>query len=271
MGTTKLNASFNFHTGVTNDQHYSVHKQIIGGLSVEEARTYYYEEALLAYIGEFDIEKLVYRPNKAFLETPEIVKRDAKRDRDFAYIVMMTDAGQFSPDEAVVEAWRKAVFAVDPYRGAARLEYTANTGRIDGFLAMAESPEFAPAFETLGLTAAIQQLRADQQAFVEVYHARDKEITVRVTSETMRTIRPKVDKRAHYLFEVLNALILANSLMTKDAAMEAHLSAVILFIQERFNSLTRVLKRRGSGDETPAPPPATGGGDDYDYGGSLVG
>lgn len=252
MATVKLNTSFDFTTGVSNDQHYSVHKQIIDSLNPEDAQTYHYDEPLAAYVAEFEIEKNIYRPSNAFFETPEIVAKDAKRDRDFSFVQLTVDAAEFSPDEAVVAAWQKASFAIDPYRGANKLEYTANTGRIDGFLAVAESPEYAPAFETLGLTATIQQLRADQEAFVEVYQERDKEITVRLTSETMRSIRLKVNSRAHFFFEVLNALLLVNSLVAKDAATEEHLSAVILFIQERLNSLERVLKRKGGGGgETP--------------------
>lgn len=250
----EINDSYNFSTNVVNDQHYQVHQRILAGMDAEVAATYHYDTFLTEYQETFLIEEEIYRPNTAFEESQELSDLDQQRDRRFIYVSQTITTAEYSEDEAVVEAGRKAAYVLAPYKLANTKEYNANSAQLTAFLKLATSAEYAPAFETLGLTQSLASLKELNDRFIEVYEQRDTTIAQRAQSETMRTIRPKVDQKAHDMFKVINALYLVNSLVTKDPEMEAALRQVIDFINERLISLSRIIDRQdgegGGGSNT---------------------
>ena len=98
---------------------------------------------------------------------------------------------------------------------------------------------------TLGLTAILPMLEEANEAFNTLFKARSGELNVRVNSQNMRTVRPKVDKAFMRLITAINALYLANELKDKDEATRTALGTVIDQINSYLTQLQVTLTREG--------------------------
>ena len=100
----------------------------------------------------------------------------------------------------------------------------------------------------LGLTEAVAQLQTANDAFNAVYMGRSGEKLVRASSETMKSIRPKVDAAYRTLASAINALYQVNSLITRSEATETDLGGMIDGVNALIVQLHQTLSLRGAGN-----------------------
>ncbi len=258
-----INVNFGF-SYARNAEHYQVHKDIVAVITPEFATAQGFVEQQAAYSSNVDIENLCYLRNNKYWDTDEIAKLDEKRDALFAYLLQTIKAALKSPIDEVAAAAKRVWFIADPYKNAARLNYTSNTAAIFDFLEKMNTEENKGYAATLGLTVGLTQLGEVNTQFHTVYTNRSSELLARSTSETMRTIRPQVDAAAKECFECINALyrvyVLLNQEPEKRAALEAVIDQVNALLIQLQNTLAHAgvtSKPTTDGDNKPADDGAT--------------
>lgn len=215
MNEKEINEQFGF-SYARNAEHYQVHSDILSKVTAEIAAKYGFTALHTDYAGLYDVEDECYLRNKGFESTADVEAADKKQDNLFLYLMRGIENATLSPVEAEATAAKHLVFVVKPYANAHRLSYAQEMGAISDLVKKLQGEE-QEAVEQLGLTQAVQALADANQAFNEVYSARSGESLTRSTSETMRTIRPKVDKAFKKMASAINALYKVNELVAKDA------------------------------------------------------
>ena len=210
-----IDERFNFSLA-RNAEHYQVHSDILSKVTAEIAAKYGFTALHTDYAGLYDVEDECYLRNKGFESTADVEAADKKQDNLFLYLMRGIENATLSPVEAEATAAKHLAFVVKPYANAHRLSYAQEMGAISDLVKKLQGEE-QEAVEQLGLTQAVQALADANQAFNEVYSARSGESLTRSTSETMRTIRPKVDKAFKKMASAINALYKVNELVAKDA------------------------------------------------------
>lgn len=258
----EINATFSFGRA-KNAQHHRVHADILGYITADFAEAHSFAPLHTTYSDLFAIECGIFGSNTAFWETAEIAALDEERDRDHLFITHTIATAFYSPDADTRAAAERLSFVSEPFKRAYEKDYDSNTSLVEQFIAVLRKEENADAVEKLNLSASINALEAVNNQFKTVYEARYREYQARITTETMKTIRPKVDVAAHEVFKAINALYMVNELTTKDAEKKAALEAVIDDVNARLSWLEKTLDGTASGgtDNAPSDGEETGGDD----------
>ena len=177
--------------------------------------------------------------------TEDIAAGDEKRDKLFTFIVSTVSTSLRSPLEEVAAAAKRLNFVLKPYKGCNELGYARETAALADFVEKMKEEANAADAATLGLTAILPMLEEANEAFNTLFKARSGELNVRVNSQNMRTVRPKVDKAFMRLITAINALYLANELKDKDEATRTALGTVIDQINSYLTQLQVTLTREG--------------------------
>ena len=265
MNEKEINEQFGF-SYARNAEHYQVHSDILSKVTAEIAAKYGFTALHTDYAGLYDVEDECYLRNKGFESTADVEAADKKQDNLFLYLMRGIENATLSPVEAEATVAKHLVFVVKPYANAHRLSYAQEMGAISDLVKKLQGEE-QEAVEQLGLTQAVQALADANQAFNEVYSARSGESLTRSTSETMRTIRPKVDKAFKKMASAINALYKVNELVAKDAETREELGTLIDEVNKYLHQLQKTLSRAGLGskpsydsddeEEEPTPEPVT--------------
>lgn len=245
--------SFNFQRA-RNAEHYQAHRDLVAIITPAFAEAQQITQLQTAYAGLIDVENDCYLRNAAYQDTPEVEAADKTRDDLFLFVAQSITTGTLSPLPNAAAAATRLAYLLDPYRDAPRLNYASNTAAVADFVDKMGEEANVTDLVTLGLTTAVDALAAANRAFSALYNARSSELLARETSETMKTIRPKVDDAFRTLASAINALYQVNALITRNAAKEAELAGVIDRSNAILAQLQKTLSRAGVGS-APTPDP----------------
>ena len=251
-----------------NPEHYQVHRKLLEKATQELAEKYGFAPLRTPYADYYATEDDCYLRNLGFELTPEIVTSDGKRDDLLLYLLHSIENATLLPIEDKAKAGKHLTFVVKPYKKAHRLSMAQETGAVADLVKKLKEEENQADVETLGLTEIVQLLDEANESFDELYGSRAGESLSRATSETMRTIRPKVDKAFKKMATAINALYQVNELVEKDPEKREELGALIKGINEILHQLQKNLSRAGVSskpshgpdedeeeEETPTPEP----------------
>lgn len=242
----QINLEFSF-SRPRNPEHYQLHNDLLAAITAEFVAALGIAPLREEYRRLFDIENDCYLRNTAYQETPEVEEKDRRRDDLFLYVSQFITTATLSPVEATATAARRLEYYLAPYRDAPRMNYASNTAAVTDFVEKMRESANAADIATLGLTAAVDALDTANKDFNTLYTGRSSELLARSTSETMKTIRPKVDAAFKSLASAVNAIYQVNELVTKDAAKEAEIGAVIDRANALIIQLQTTLSRAGAG------------------------
>lgn len=265
-----INVNFGF-SYARNAEHYQLHKDILAVITPEFATAQGFASQQAAYSSNMEIENVCYLRNYKYWDTEELVNLDAKRDSLFGYVLQTIKAAMNSPVDEVAAAAKRLWFIIEPHKDAARLNYTSNTASVSDFLEKMATDENAAYAAAVGLTLALQQLGEVNTQFHTLYTSRSSELLARATSETMRTIRPKVDETAKECFECINACYRFYTLMNQEPEKRAALETAIDLVNALLIQLQNTLAHAGvtskpgtDSDNAPSDNPTDGGDDNGD-------
>ena len=181
--------------------------------------------------------------SRSTAETPEMQAVESDRDTTGNYIVRRI----LNPDQLPLAAERDAARVMEPffrgYAGLADLPVEQETVVVNGLLADLAKPEYAEQVATLGLTAAIAELKRLNDKYVELSAARDKERSKRTANVNFTTLSAE----AQDLLDDMCALANASSLLQPSTeASDFIRDANFLFKQAR----TAYKQRAKKGEET---------------------
>lgn len=230
-----------------NAEHYQFHSDVLSIVTAEVATAQKIDGLRSDYVALFDKENAAFIQNRAYESTKEIEAKDRERDDLFLYIKQTVDSNLHCPVATKKAAAEKLAFAMKPYRSANSKAFAENTAQVTNLVLDFQSEAYAGYVELLGLTEAVAQLQAANDEFNAIYMGRSGEKLVRASSETMKSIRPKVDAAYRTLASAINALYQVNSLITRSANTETELGGVIDGVNALIVQLHQTLSLRGAG------------------------
>lgn len=245
-----------------NAEHYQAHEDILDAISEAFVSEQGIKALRDAYAKLYEIEDSIFLRNQAYEETKEIQEADQLRDDIFLFVSQTIEANKLSPVEANRAAAERLSFLLSPYKDAPRHSLAKNTAEVTDFTKAASEDIHSEDVTTLGLTAPLAALKEANEAFNRLYRERSREKEERAKSETMKTIRPKVDAAFKELATAINSLYNVNELITKDSEKEKTLGAVIDEVNAILLQLQETLSRAGVGSKPgrgPEEQPGTGG------------
>lgn len=248
-----------------NSEHYQLNRRLLKYIPVEFAEKYGVSASRSKFQLTFYSENECYVGNTKFASTNEIETLDKKRSNLFIFFLKTIQSGLYNPEEAVVNAAKRMEYLIKPYKDAYRLSYAQKSAMIADFVDLVQEDEIQTDLEALGLANTVSKLEEANEEFDTVYETRSTERLNRSISETMKTVRPKVDKAFTELAKDINAFFRVNELTTKDAETRTDFLAVIEKVNSLLYEMEKTLSRAGiigkpsgstSGDEDePTPEP----------------
>ena len=248
-----------------NSEHYQLNRRLLKYIPVEFAEKYGVSASRSKFQLTFYSENECYVGNTKFASTNEIETLDKKRSNLFIFFLKTIQSGLYNPEEAVVNAAKRMEYLIKPYKDAYRLSYAQKSAMIADFVDLVQEEEIQADLEALGLANTVSKLEEANEEFDTVYETRSTERLNRSISETMKTVRPKVDKAFTELAKDINAFFRVNELTTKDAETRTDFLVVIEKVNSLLYEMEKTLSRAGiigkpsgstSGDEDePTPEP----------------
>ena len=248
-----------------NSEHYQLNRRLLKYIPVEFAEKYGVSASRSKFQLTFYSENECYVGNTKFASTNEIETLDKKRSNLFIFFLKTIQSGLYNPEEAVVNAAKRMEYLIKPYKDAYRLSYAQKSAMIADFVDLVQDDEIQTDLEALGLANTVSKLEEANEEFDTVYETRSTERLNRSISETMKTVRPKVDKAFTELAKDINAFFRVNELTTKDAETRTDFLVVIEKVNSLLYEMEKTLSRAGiigkpsgstSGDEDePTPEP----------------
>lgn len=229
-----------------NAEHYQFHSDVSAVLTAELAEAQGIGDLRKAYAELFAAEDKAYALSRGLADTKEVEARDATRDQWARYIFQTVEAKGISPFEDEQEAAERLRVKLSPYWNCHSLPYAENTAAVTNMTADMQSDDEKDDVETLGLTKAVAQLKAANDDFNAAYTGRSSEKETRELTDKMKQIRPQVDEAYRSLAQAVNSLYNVNALITKDAATETTLSAVIDSVNALILQLSQTVSLRGA-------------------------
>ncbi len=230
-----------------NAEHYQFHSDMLGIFTPAFCEDRNLTELRIDYQSLFDIENDCYLRNRNYQDTPEVEATDKKRDDLFLFCSQTISTGVYSPVADYQAAAKRLYYQLKPYINAPRLSYSANTAAVADFVQKMKEEANATDIATLGLTTAIDALETVNNQFNALYTGRSAELLSRATSDTMKSIRPRVDLSYRTTAEAINALYMVNELTTKNSSTRQALETVIDRMNAIIIQLQTILSRAGVG------------------------
>ena len=201
------------------------------------------------------MEERTLQSNSA-AETPEMQAAEADRDTTANYIVRRV----LNPDQLPLATERAAARAMEPffrgYANVASLPVAQETEVINGLLRDLAKPEYAEHVATLGLAAAIAELKRLNDKYAELSAARDKELSARTENASFATLADE----AQDLLDDMIALANASSLLQPSEEARVFIrDANHLFAQARTAYKQRAKKGAETDGGDPTEPENPGG------------
>lgn len=199
-----------------NAEHFQFHSDVLNILTTDLTKAQHIESLRETYVSLFEQEDVAFIQNQAYEATKEIEDKDKVRDDLFLYIKQTIESDLRCPLADKKAAAGKLSFALNPYRSANSRPYAENTAQITNFVGDMQSAEYTAYVSKLGLTEAIAQLKAANDAFNAIYAGRSGDKLTRASQDNMKAIRPKVDEAYRAIVSAINALYQANELVTRN-------------------------------------------------------
>lgn len=211
-----------------NAQHVQFATDSLAAIPEDVATAQGFASLRTAYEDAVTNEILCFKPDKSFMDTPEIVEADALRDDTFLFYSQLVNAyAAYCPDPEKRKAGNTAKHVFHEAGSPTREDYASETAILTDAAERLRQEPYISALTTMGLEAAPDDIDEANNAFNTLYKKRSEEERLRASTFTMKALRPITDDAFDNLAKAINALYLANELTTKDEEKAEALKKVI--------------------------------------------
>lgn len=181
-----------------------------------------------------------FQPNRGYLETPEIVVANRKREQLFYFYkqIAITYA-TYHPETDKRKGGETLAFAFREVGSILLADYASETALLTDLAAKLRQLPYSAALAVVGLQDAPDRLDAANEAFNAIYLKRSAAERERAQAWTMKQLRPVTDAAFNHLAQAINALYAANEMVGNDAEKRAVMEKVI----DDVNAITVRLKK----------------------------
>lgn len=233
-----------------NPEHWLLMSQLLEVLSPEVATSLGISARVEAARSLFERETVAYKPTQAYVDTGQVTASDVKRDKSYRRLDLGVQSAELSDDEAEAEAAKRVRFLLDQLaKRITERPMGEETAALFDLIDKLET-DYATDLETIGQTANLAALKADNEAFNAIYMGRTREMQARVEAGTLEEIRPQVDEAMRYVVCLLNALYFYYLDIAPDAEKLAEVKSVISAFNGCVLQYRKTLARRGVGSVT---------------------
>ena len=159
-------------TSLHVSSHVEFHKSCYGAMSARQWGNAKWEALLVSYASGIDTLDNVVRRQRASIYTSDVDNADALRDGTMGQFFLLVDAGAKSSLAAEKAAATKVQTIIKPYRRDVYDQLTDQTEQVRGMITALSTDVARPLIDTLGLSAVLQRLGEQNEAFAEVYRLR---------------------------------------------------------------------------------------------------
>ncbi|OUO51447.1 hypothetical protein B5F77_10480 [Parabacteroides sp. An277] len=228
-----------------NLEHYELCANVKETVTPELAEQLHLTPLLTPFLEWYAVEEERTLERRAYKNTDAIKEADRRRDELFLVMKRSIETAKLLPIEAKKQAAQHLSFVQKPYLGAARRSYMQETAFIRDYVEKMRDEANAADVETLGLTEILGLLEEANSHFSDLYNERSGEILKRNESETIQSVRPKVDEAFKQLVYGINALYVVNELKEKDTETRDTLGRIIDQINSDIIQWKKNLIRAG--------------------------
>lgn len=221
-----------------------------------------------AFVQSFEREDVIYKRYLRLEETRNVQEARDKRQKSLVALKLAVETGLYSDQPQVTEAAASLTKVIDNYAAATHSPMTETSAMIENMIQDLKLPQYAAAVAlVLGVSAAIDRLKEDNDAFMDVYFDRASLWEGERGEGSLFDARGQTDQSFARLSEAINVFYQANELQQpKDPDVAATLSAAIHAINTYIHQYETIYARRNAGYHVPkddAPgEDAPGGGED---------
>lgn len=248
-----------------NAQHAQFVTNILDAVPRDVAEAQGFATQRVAFAEAVDNELHYFHSEKAYLDTPQIVAANQKRDRAFYFYKQIILAhAAYQSDAGLKKAGATLAFA---FRGVGRLtniDYSSKTSILTDLIGKLREEPYVTALGAIGLADAPDALEEANTAFNTIYLKRAATERDRAQSWSMKTLRPLSDAAFDDLAKAINALYISNELVAGDEAIRTELGKVIDDVNAVIVRLKKTMNQGAAsvdpsedepGDTTPTPEP----------------
>ena len=231
-----------------NAQHAQFVTNILDAVPRDVAEAQGFATQRVAFAEAVDNELRYFHSEKAYLDTPQIVAANQKRDRAFYFYKQIILAhAAYQSDAGLKKAGATLAFA---FRGVGRLtniDYSSKTSILTDLIGKLREEPYVTALGAIGLADAPDALEEANTAFNTIYLKRAATERDRAQSWSMKTLRPITDDAFNSLAKAINALYAVNEMVTGDAGVREALDKVIDDVNAIVIRLKKTIGQSASG------------------------
>ena len=207
-----------------NAEHWLLMSQLLEVLSPEVATSLVISARVEEARSLFERETAVYKPIQAYVGTEQVDAADVKRDKSFRRFDLGVQSAELSDDPDESASAKRVRFILEQLaKQITKLPLGEETAALFDLIEKLET-NYVEDLETIGQTANLAALKADNEAFNTIYMGRTREMQTRAEAGTLEEIRPRVDDAIRYVVCLLNALYFYYLDIAPDAEKLAEVS-----------------------------------------------
>jgi hypothetical protein len=193
----------------------------------------------------FEKEDALYKLSLGSILTKDIRSFNDKRSAFFAYFWASVAIARYKNIAGFVAAVETLEFLHNIYKDMLRANYYEMSGMMINFLEDCEKPAYKPSIQLLGLTDIVDEIKAAQEEFDNLYEERSTDKGNLADLGKLAEVRVEVDDIFVTFIDALNTTWTANELGAKAPTLRTKLLEAKGVITNAISEAELVLTRRG--------------------------
>ena len=231
-----------------NAQHAAFVSEIMAKVTADLAEKYNFTPQYSAFHTAGTAELDRFKPDRGYLETEEVTKRDRVRDKTILFYKQIISAyANYCPDDAKLEAGKTVYFAFREAGDVTHADLYSEYALLNDLVERLRTEPYASALTTLDLAEIPDEIEAANQSFIEIYNQRYPQVSQRASSLSTKELRIQTDDAFDEMAKAINTIYMYNEMVTKDSETREELKKLIADVNGVLANLRRILGQGNSG------------------------
>ena len=223
-------------------------------ITAEFAEKFEITQVYQPYVELVNRVKELYLQNQQFANTKALNEAKALSNRCFSSFKSMLSSYKNWPDVEIQSTYEAIYYIAKPYWKAYTKPIAENIAMQMDLISSLRADEVRESVSLLGLDTIVNEMEAAILSYNNYYLARADERLTRALADKMKDLRKQTDTAFKQLAEVISALFVVNSIVTKETEKVAELEAMIDGINAVLLEYTVPISRRGRGTKADVDP-----------------
>ena len=237
-----------------NSEYYLMCQNMSSQITAEFAEKFKITQVYQPYVELVNRVKDVYLQNQQFANTKALNEAEALSNSYFSTFKSMLSSYKNWPDAEKQTAYESIYYVAKPYWKAYAKPIAENIAMQMDLISSLCADNMKDSVTLLGLDTIVNEMESAIISCNNYYVARADERLARALADQMKDLRKQTDTAFKQLAEVISALFVVNSIVTKETEKVAELEAMIDGINAVLLEYTVAISRRGRGAKADVDP-----------------